>query len=232
MEFLETKYLYFYLLLISMIYPILQSFEKRLTYYKKFKALIRSIIIMALLFIPWDIYFTIKKVWWFNSDYISDIKIFELPIEEVLFFIIVPFACVFIYEVVKYFFNTSFLKQVPKYIFSGLAVILLVFAFLYYLHTYTFINFLLTGITLILVIYKSPNWLNNFFVTYILIIFPFLLINGVLTGALTKAPVVNYNPNEIIGVRVITIPIEDFVYNLLMLIIVINFYEYFLRKDK
>lgn len=232
MEFLETKYLYFYLLLISMIYPILQSFEKRLTYYKKFKALIGSIIIMALLFIPWDIYFTIKKVWWFNSDYISDIKIFELPIEEVLFFIIVPFACVFIYEVVKYFFNTSFLKQVPKYIFSGLAVILLVFAFLYYSQTYTFINFLLTGIALILVIYKSPNWLNNFFVTYILTIFPFLLINGVLTGALTKAPVVNYNPNEIIGVRVITIPIEDFVYNLLMLIIVINFYEYFLRKDK
>lgn len=232
MEFLETKYLYFYLLLISMIYPILQSFEKRLTYYKKFKALIGSIIIMALLFIPWDIYFTIKKVWWFNSDYISDIKIFELPIEEVLFFIIVPFACVFIYEVVKYFFNTSFLKQVPKYIFSGLAVILLVFAFLYYSQTYTFINFLLTGIALILVIYKSPNWLNNFFVTYILTIFPFLLINGVLTGALTKAPVVNYNLNEIIGVRVITIPIEDFVYNLLMLIIVINFYEYFLRKDK
>ena len=232
MEFLETKYLYFYLLLFSMTYPLLQSFEKRLSYYKKFKALIGAIVIMALLFIPWDIFFTLKKVWWFNSDYISDFKLFELPIEEVLFFVIVPFACVFIYEVVKYFFNTSFLKQIPLFVFSGLSVVLLIFALLNYSKTYTFINFLLTSIALFLVILKRPKWLNNFFVTYILTIIPFLLINGILTGALTKLPVVNYNPAEIIGVRIITIPIEDFVYNLLMLLMVIYFYEYFLRKNK
>ena len=87
MEFLETKYLYFILLAFSFAYPLAQSFEWRLTYYKKWRHLFLGILVMMLIFIPWDIWFTKISVWWFRSDYISGIKLFNLPLEECLFFI-------------------------------------------------------------------------------------------------------------------------------------------------
>ena len=62
---------------------------------------------MMCLFIPWDIYFTAKGVWDFNPNFIIDVKFLYLPIEEWLFFIIVPYACVFIYEVLNYFFPVN-----------------------------------------------------------------------------------------------------------------------------
>jgi lycopene cyclase domain-containing protein len=62
---------------------------------------------------------------------------------------------------------------------------------------------------------------------YLVSFLPFLLINGVLTGSFIKSPIVNYNSNEIIGFRIFTIPIEDSVYNLLMLLIVVSLFEKF-----
>ena len=67
---------------------------------------------------------------------------------------------------------------------------------------------------------------------YLVSFIPFLLVNGVLTGCFIKAPIVNYNPNEIIGFRIITIPIEDYIYNLLMLLIVIFFFEKFRKTNR
>ena len=64
-----------------------------------------------------------------------------------------------------------------------------------------------------------------FFRTYLVSLIPFLLINGFLTGSFTENPIVSYNANHIIGIRIINIPIEDSMYCLLMLLIVIATYE-------
>jgi lycopene cyclase domain-containing protein len=47
---------------------------------------------------------------------------------------------------------------------------------------------------------------------------PFLIVNGILTGTGLEKPVVRYNPNEMIGLRLLSIPVEDVFYGLLMLI--------------
>tara|TARA_B100000131_G_C17814041_1_gene490900 strand:- start:281 stop:481 length:201 start_codon:yes stop_codon:yes gene_type:complete len=41
---------------------------------------------------------------------------------------------------------------------------------------------------------------------------PFILVNGALTGLFFKQVVVWYEPSEILGVFLLTIPIEDIVY--------------------
>lgn len=180
---------------------------------------------MMLIFIPWDIYFTEAGVWWFNKTYITEIYLFNLPLEEVLFFVIVPFACVFIYEVLNYFIKIDFLAVIARPIFIIVSLILLFFAFKFHTNLYTFVCFSTTAITLSIVLLLNPKWLSQFLLAYLVTLIPFLLVNGILTGSFINSPVVNYNDAEIIGFRILTIPIEDFVYNLLMFLMVIGVYE-------
>lgn len=231
MEWLETKYLYFYLLLFSMAYPIAQSFEWRLKYYKKWKHLLPGMVIMMVIFIPWDVWFTDTGVWWFNDRYISGIKLFLLPIEEWLFFIIVPFACIFIHEVLKFFIKKDVFGKLSRYILFGFATIVLLLLLLGGGGIYSQVTFSLGAISMILLAVRNPNWAGRFVLTYVVCWLPFLLINGALTGSFTQEAVVNYNPEAIVGFRVLTIPIEDSIYNWIMLLIVVWVYEWRIGKS-
>ena len=82
MEILENRFLYFLLMAFSLSYPLAQSFEKRIQFYKKWSRLFRATFFMMLLFIPWDIWFTSQEVWSFNNKYTIGLKVFGLPIEE------------------------------------------------------------------------------------------------------------------------------------------------------
>jgi lycopene cyclase domain-containing protein len=226
LSFLESKYLYFGLLLFSIAYPLAQSFEWRICYYTKWKRLFPAIIVMTLIFIPWDIWFTKVGVWWFNDDYITGIKIFGLPIEEWLFFVVVPFACMFIYEVIIYFIKKDLLFKYARPIFLILAILLAIGAIVFYKQLYPLVTFSLTSIALFATVYFNPKWKGRFLMMYLVSWIPFLFVNGALTGNFTKTATVNYNSEEIIGLRITTIPVEDSVYNLLMLLIVVAIYEF------
>ena len=225
MEFLENSFFYFILLFFSLAYPLAQSFEKRIFYYKKWERLIPSILVMMLLFIPWDIWFTHWSVWQFNYDYICGLKVFLLPIEEWLFFIIIPFACVFIHEVLNYFFNKQLESDSYIKIAYLLATLLLIFSVIYSDRIYTLVCFTLTALSFFILAFNKPKWMGSFFRTFFVSLVPFLVINGFLTGSFNEVPIVSYSSNEIIGLRILNIPIEDTMYCLLMLLIVISIYE-------
>ncbi len=230
MEFLESQYLYLGLMLFTISYPLAQSFEYRVTLYKQWKAIFAGTVVMMICFIPWDIWFTDIGVWWFRDDYITGLKIFLLPIEEWLFFIVVPYACLFIYEVLKYYIKHDLLRPIARYVFIILSLLLGFLAWYYYPQYYTFITFGLTSIACLLLGLRNPDWIGRFLMMYVVSWIPFVLVNGALTGMLTKQPIVNYNEAEIIGLRIITIPVEDSVYSLLMLMLVVTVYEYVKSK--
>ena len=225
MNLLESKYLYLGLMIFSLSYPLIQSFEWRIKLYKNWRALFSSIFMMMLIFIPWDIWFTHLGIWWFRDDYISGIKFLLLPIEEWLFFVIVPYACVFIYEVLNYYVKKDFLARISRLIFGIIFLTLSFLSIIYNTKYYTSITFGATAVACLLLVVLNPNWSGKFLLTYLVSWLPFLLINGALTGNFTKLPVVNYNKSEIIGLHLTTIPVEDSIYNLLMLLIVISVYE-------
>jgi len=226
-EFLESKYLYLGLLILCISYPLVQSFESRIRFYKNWKPLFLSILIMMALFIPWDVWFASESIWWFKKEYVLGITIFNLPIEEWLFFIIVPYACVFIYEVLNFYVKKDVLSPIAKPFFIVFGISLLILGVVYFPNYYTSITFVLTGIASLLIAYIGPGWLGRFLLTYFVSLLPFFLVNGVLTGYFTNSPIVNYNTQQIIGFRIFTIPIEDSIYNFLMLLIVIYSYEKF-----
>lgn len=231
MAFLETKYLYQYLLLLTISFPLAASFESKLAFYKKFQSILKGIVVMVLIFIPWDIFFSQQNVWWFNEDYTLGFTILHLPIEEWLFFFIIPYACVFIYESLNYYFKKNPLNNLSPIIYLVLGITLIVVGLLNNNRLYTFITFSLSGIASLMIYHFKPFWKGRFLRMYLISWIPFLIINGALTGAFTKAAVVNYDPAEFMGVRIFTIPIEDSIYSFLMLLIVIAVYEWS-RKTK
>ena len=226
MDFLESPYLYAGLLIFAAAYPLAQSFERRIRFAKQWKHLFPAIIAMSLLFIPWDIWFTAEGIWWFNDRYLTGFRAFGLPVEEWIFFVIVPFACVFIYEVLIYFVQNDFLKPIARPAFFVLAVLFAFVALYHHERLYPFVTFLATSIALIITAYFNPAWRGRFLFMYLVSWIPFLLVNGALTGNFTQEAVVNYNAAEHIGWRITTIPVEDSVYNLLMLLIVVAVYEW------
>lgn len=94
---------YFIVLAVCISGPLFLSFSRKLTFYKSTARLIISIGMPFFVFVLWDSWATGRGHWGFNPAYITGFKIFNLPIEEILFFIIIPFCALFTWEVVKYF---------------------------------------------------------------------------------------------------------------------------------
>ena len=84
---------------------------------------------------------------------------------------------------------------------------------------YTFVTFPIAAIVIYYINKKYPNFTQQFMFTYIIALIPFIIVNGILTGGITPEPIVWYNNEENFGIRFLTIPIEDFIYNLLLLVI-------------
>jgi lycopene cyclase domain-containing protein len=225
--------LYLWLNIGSIAVPLLYSFHPKLQLYKKFHWLLLSLILTMCIFIPWDIIFTINGIWGFNSDYFLGIKILSLPIEEWLFFICIPFACVFThYALLLYFPNLKLNKVATKDISISLVLLLFITALANYEKCYTFVNFSL-AIPLTWLVYKyNPKLLQHFILTFLVMLIPFFIVNGVLTGCWIDNQVVWYNNAENLGIRMGTIPIEDSIYAYSMILMNLFVFEYLCANFK
>ena len=216
------QYLYLWLNLGSFIVPFLFSFHPRLKFYKRWKGFFLGVLVMMAVFIPWDIAFTVNGFWGFNPDYLSGIYLFKLPIEEWLFFICIPYACIFThYALIELLPEVKLSKRASAVIYAVLATVLVI-SLWYTNHLwYTAVNFSYALIVLGIVYNWRPELFQRFFLTYLVILIPFFIVNGVLTGSGIEDQVVWYNNDENLGVRMGTIPIEDTIYNLGMLLTVL-----------
>ena len=221
------KYLYLWLDLGSFLIPFLFSFHPRLKFYKRWKELFLGMAIMMAVFIPWDIAFTVNGFWGFNPDYISGISFLNLPLEEWLFFICIPYACLFThYSLLELFPNFRLTHKQVSVVYILLCSILIITLWYNYDRWYTGLNFTYGLLVLSLVYNLRPHLLQTFLATYVVILIPFFLVNGVLTGSWIPEQVVWYNNVQNLGIRMGTIPVEDTIYNLGMLLTVFAVMEW------
>ena len=214
---------------LTVLFPIILSFDKRVRFFQSWKYIFPGLFISGLLFLFWDYLFTIYGVWSFNPDYVKGIYFLNLPIEEILFFVTVPFACIFIYECLNYYIKRDLLESVSVYIsylLIGLCAVLLV---LFYDRVYSLITYgLLLVILLIAQFVLKLKFLSRFYLAYLVSLIPFYIVNGLLTSI----PVVMYNNEENMAFRVGTIPFEDHFYSMAMLLLNIMFFEYLRKRAK
>lgn len=222
---MELKHvLYFSLVLVALAILVVFSFRKPLKFYTKLKYFVPAAIFSGTIFILCLTRFVEIGIWTYNPEYLLGILILGLPIEEWIFLFTVSYGSVYGYEWVKLKFRST----ANANLFVALSLILLIgFALLAYFgraRLYTFFTFFL------LTIYFGYTFLRNKFkkhffnlyLTFILVAMPFAALKMIFVAL----PAISYNPQHILGVRLLQVPVEDFGYLFLLLLINVTIYEY------
>jgi lycopene cyclase domain-containing protein len=227
------KFLYLILNIASFIIPFIFSFHPKIQFHKEWKKFIIGTLLMMFIFITWDMYFTKIGVWGFNTNYISGIYAANLPLEEWLFFICIPYACIFTHH--------SITKNLPQLKLNLVTTKIITYALLLlssvvcYLHLdkyYTAFNYGYATLLLGIAVFRGIHLLQRFYITFSILLVPFTIINGVLTGSCIDNEVVWYNNNHNLSIRIGTIPIEDTMYAFTMLLTILLIMSFFKIEEK
>ena len=224
---MDKQLTYLLINFFTVLFPVLFSFDKKVRFFKSWKYIFPGLFITGLLFLAWDHIFTVYEVWWFNPEYVIGIYFFDLPLEEILFFITVPFACIFIYECLNYYIKSDVFKKASKPITIMLFILSAIMLVLFYDRVYTLITFGLLTLLSVYLLLKKPSYMGRFYLAYLVSLIPFYVVNGILTSI----PVVIYNDLQNSGIRIGTIPFEDHFYSLAMILMNVLFFEYFRTKQ-
>lgn len=225
---------YYYLLIniFTISFPLAASFEPKIRFFSRWKGLFLGIGLTAVFFIVWDIAFTRMGIWGFNPRYLTGINLLHLPIEEWLFFFTIPYACIFIYESLNYSVKKEIPQKITMLISYFLIIALFIVGIVFIRNWYTGLTSILTAsYLLILVKIIKPRYLGRFYLSYLVSLIPFLIVNGILTGSFIEDEIVWYNNAENMSLRIFTIPVEDSIYMLLMLLMSTSIYEYWKEKN-
>lgn len=221
-------YTYALILFFTVIICFIASFDKRIQFNRYFGAFLKSAVLVAIPFIVWDIWFTARGVWWFNTDYTLGIVIAGLPLEEWLFFICIPFSCVFTYFCIDKFFKLDWLSGFNNLIVFVSVIVCSVMALLHHDKIYTLVTAIVTIMTLIYLHFiVRADWIGKASLVFTVLMLGFFPVNGVLTGTGLESPIVNYNPVDFLGIRMGTIPVEDAVYGYTQFLLGLYFFKRF-----
>lgn len=191
----------------------------------KVRAAMLAILSVSLPYLLWD--HLVTGWWWeFHSRYTMQLNIGRLPLEEILFFFSVPWACLIIWENLKS--RISGKVRLPVESFVLIASLMLGFVSVMQLRWYSAsiaaLGLLLAGLS-----WKNSQWLRqkNSLVLLVMV----AILTSIFNGYLTARPVVRYNPAVKMPWQVFSIPIEDYGYGFVLIAATVMMYERRLRSS-
>jgi lycopene cyclase domain-containing protein len=226
------KFLYLLVDFFTILIPFLFSFHPKIKFYKTWKPFFIASFSVAFIFIIWDSVFTFLHVWSFNPRYVTGFYFLQLPIEEILFFICIPFSCVFTFFCLDQFYDLSWNDNAERNFVIIFFIVLVSTGLFFGGRLYTSITLISTAfIAVFLKFIFQVKWFGKALSVYAILLVPFLIVNGVLTGSGLAEPVVIYNQTEIMNIRLFTIPIEDVFYGLELFLLNLGLYIWLLNKQ-
>ncbi|MGI9256005.1 MAG: lycopene cyclase domain-containing protein [Salinispira sp.] len=216
------KYVYAIIPFLCFAGPFAMSFDRRVYFIQYIPAILVAVFSVGALYIFWDVIVTRRGHWSFNDEFVGSFRVLHLPVGEWLFFLLIPYCCLFLFEVVAVYWGIgTMLPQLSwlQYALGGLCAILAVRR---RRQGYTFMALLSVGLFFTAGALLTPGsiFAPGYMFTFFLIFLVFLLIDGIYT----RLPTIHYNENEIWGIRLGTIPLEDFLYNLSYIGLVLTVY--------
>ena len=210
--------LYLLIDLFVIIIPLVFSFHPRIRFDKEWRFFFPANLLTGMLFVSWDIWFTAQGVWDFNPAYVTGITWLGLPMEEILFFFCIPYACMFTLHAIQNIypeFRINWRKMLVLFLILLSACISVIFTD----RIYTLFSFGTFAVILLITWLVMKEKTDHFFLMYLIILLPFFIVNGILTGSWIEGEVVSYNNAENLGIRMLTIPVEDAFYGMTLLML-------------
>ncbi len=218
------KFEYIILNLLIILGPLCLSFDKIVFFRQYWRAVFYSIFISFIIFISWDS-LAAEAHWFFNPDHTIAIPGFSLPVGEILFFITVPYACLFVWQVLLTRVSSAMRKISGIIYLSAIPFIFLGIFFLLTGKTYT------AAVCLaIFTITCLDFWLKTHIFHYQM--FPLfagilIVMTLIFNGYLTARPIVLYNEAVQLNFRIGTIPVEDFFFGFAHIFLNVILYTHF-----
>ncbi len=220
------NWLYLALNLGSISIPLIYSFHPKMNFIRHWKSILVSTSITAVLFLIWDAWFTSMEIWGFNPKYYLGPTLIDMPVEEWLFFFCIPYASIFIHYSLEFYLPSTRITSNQTRLITFIAFTLsLILCLTHFDRWYTFINFGLLSILLAYAFFREIEILRRFYLAFIIILVPFFIVNGILTGTGIEDQVIWYNNHENLNIRIGTIPVEDIGYAFSMLFLNILIFE-------
>jgi len=219
------KHLYSLIALAVIAGPFALSFDDKVHFWTHWPSAALALVLTGLLYLFWDSLVVRRGDWNFNPEYTGTFRLFHLPVGEIAFFVAVPYACLFLFEVVRAYFPMTELFTVnPATLFAG-ALVFVVGAWVFRHLGYTFLALASVAIFLSTLALTHPSLAgrSEFWIWFGLSFVAFALVDGLYTAL----PTIWYNPRAVTGLRVGPIPLEDFFYNLSYLGLTLCFYLVF-----
>jgi lycopene cyclase domain-containing protein len=219
------KHAYVIIPFFSFLGPMIMSFDEKVYFIQYLPAILVAIGIVGALYIIWDVIVTNQGHWSFNDEFVGKTRIAHLPLGEWLFFLLIPYAVIFIYEVVAAYFGIGEFSASSNWIQYLLAGLFVIPAIIWRKKGYTFLAmasssiFFLVSAIITPGIITAPGYLLFLLFSFIV----FVIVNGIYTSL----PTIVYSEKAVLGPRVGSIPIEDFFYNLSYLGLTITVYILF-----
>jgi lycopene cyclase domain-containing protein len=218
---------YLWINIFILIFPLLMSFEKRVSYWRRFPAVGLAALCCGLIFVIWDSFFTAAGNWAFNPLHVLPLRILHLPLEEIIFFVTVPYSMLFVLEVLNNGLkDRSFRFPGVVSLIAGVLFIAAGLVFLRQTYTCTVLFFCAACFIADLLFKRSPLGSRNFWLMILISYIPFIIFNYFLTSL----PVVTYSPKAIWNIRILTIPLEDFFYSFSLITLYGFFYAVFRNR--
>ena len=208
--------------LIVLFGPFALSFDKRVNFRQYWGLLLKSMWLPVVIFLIWDVLVS-NRHWWFNEAFAGSFNLLGLPPGEWLFFFTVPYACLFSWEVLhEYFKDKKLFDSFPSF---GVGIALFAISFVFFLLGFEYTGLAIASLSAALIAdstYKTDFFLKRHtWINIGLIVFLTLIFNGYLTAR----PVVQYDYSYQLNWLIYTIPVEDFIYGLALLLWILVRYE-------
>jgi lycopene cyclase domain-containing protein len=241
---MSSHLLYLTVDLGCILFPFIFSFYPKKPFYKLWRSVAMGTLAMMAVFIPWDMYFTHIGVWGFNPNYLLGYQLGNLPLEEILFFICIPYACIFTYEAIKYYGQRNRFEKWGKplsIVYMFISILLIIF---YPDNYYTLsANSVLLVLLFINTFVLKSRYMGWFHLSWIILLIPFYISNGILTGLdFTQYPLWNTHPEQVadqivwynnahnLGIRIWSVPVDDFFYGMAMMLLAVTVHEAMQKK--
>lgn len=224
-----SNFIFLALVLFIMAVSLVFGFKNPKHFLADFKYFLPGLLFSGAIFILWNIRFEKLGIWILNPDFVCGISIFHLPIEMWLFVMAISLASFQIYRWLK---KHPTLPGTPNLYLLLSLFLLVVFAFAawhYKTRLYTFFTFFLLAVYLGYTIFRNrfKQHLPGFYLSLLLSFVPF----SILKILLVWLTAFSYHPLHISGFNLWGMPVEDFGYLFLLLMMNFTIYEYLKERS-